>query len=247
MGLILKQTLEEEKYLEVKMPYGPIQSDLQFLQAFNKTASANHRLDLRLYPEPFAGSAAAKVYLLGGNPGWSESDYPLMTSNQPVWDSMMQHSYNPIPSIIHGPTMYWLDPYWNGLIKPVGSYYGGFTWWEEITNHLRNVEKIQDLHLKLFNIDYHPYHSQNIKIDTNINNLPSKACVDEIIKDAFNDKDRIFVILRCKTAWEERLMSILGVTTLPSNVIYLKNPRHVSLTPGNMDPADWSRFVDALK
>ena len=36
MALILKQTLEEEKYLEVKMPNGPLQSDLPFLQAFNK-------------------------------------------------------------------------------------------------------------------------------------------------------------------------------------------------------------------
>lgn len=247
MGLILKQTLEEEKYLEVKMPNGPLQSDLPLLRAYNSTASANHRLDLRLYPEPFAGSAAAKVYLLGGNPGWSESDYPLMTSNQPVWDSMMQHSYNPIPSIIHGPTMYWLDPYWKGLIKPVGSYYGGFTWWEVITNHLRNVEKIQDLHLKLFNIDYHPYHSKKIKIGTSINNLPSKSLVDEIIKDAFKDDERLFVILRCRKAWEDRLMSILGVSKLPFNVIYLNNPYNVRLTPGNMDPADWSRFVDALK
>lgn len=253
MGLILKQTPIGEKYFDVIMHSGKVLSDLPFLQAFNKTLkSANHHLDLSLYPEPFAGNPKAKVYLLSGNPGWSASDNLLMMTNQLVWDSMMQHSYNPIPSIIHSPTMYWLDTDWKSNIKKVidikGNLYdGGFIWWERITSHLRNEENIQDLHLKLFNIDYHPYHSQNVKIDSIINSLPSKACVDEIIKDAFNDKDRIFVILRCKTEWEKRLTSILGVSKLPSNVIYLNSPQNVCLTPGNMDPADWSRFVAALK
>ena len=245
MALIFKQT-NEGKYFD---------GDLPFLQAFNQNANSNHKLDLSLYPEPFAGNADAKVYLLSGNPGWCKYDNPLMTSNQPVWDNMMQHSYNPIPSVGHTPTMYWLDPDWKDQIKPVNGYDGGFSWWEKRTNYLRKkvviqevpkIVGIQDIHKKLFNIDYHPYHSKNIKINTNIHNLPSQVEVDNIIRNAFKNKNRIFIIVRCRKAWEKRLKAILNVQQLPNNVIFLKNPRCAYLTPGNMAKNDWQRLLNAL-
>ena len=236
MALIFKQT-NGDKYFD---------GDLPFLQAFNKNANSNHKLDLSLYPEPFAGNADAKVYLLSGNPGWCDYDYQLMTSNQPIWDKMMQHSYDPIPSVGHTPTMYWLDPSWKKQIKPVNGYDGGFSWWKKRTNYLRVKEGIQDIHKKLFNIDYHPYHSKNIKINTNIHNLPSQVEVNNILKNAFKNKDRIFIIVRCRKAWEERLKAILNVQQLPNNVIFLKNPRCAYLTPGNMAKNDWQRLLNAL-
>lgn len=246
MALIFKQT-NGDKYFD---------GDLLFLQAFNQNANSNHKLDLSLYPEPFAGNADAKVYLLSGNPGWCKYDYLLMTSNQPVWDNMMQHSYNPIPSVGHTPTMYWLDQNWKKQIKPVNGYDGGFSWWEKRTNYLRKkvviqedpkIVGIQDIHKKLFNIDYHPYHSKNIKINTNIHNLPSQVEVDNIIRNAFKNKNRIFIIVRCRKAWEKRLKAILNVQQLPNNVIYLDNPRCAYLTPGNMKKNNgWQRLLNAL-
>ena len=224
MALIFKQT-NEGKYFD---------GDLPFLKAFNQNANSDHKLDLSLYPEPFAGNADAKIYLLSGNPGWCEYDNPLMTSNQPVWDNMMQQSYDPIPSVGHTPTMYWLDPSWKKQIKPVNGYDGGFGWWDKRTNYLRNKVGIQDIHKEIFNIDYHPYHSKNIKINTNIQNLPSKVCVDNIIRNAFKDRSRLFIIVRCRKAWEERLKAILNVQQLPDNVIFLKNPRCAYLTPSNI-------------
>ena len=246
MALIFRQT-SEGKYFD---------GDLPFLKAFNQNANSDHKLDLSLYPEPFAGNADAKIYLLSGNPGWCEYDNPLMTSNQPVWDNMMQHSYNPIPSVGHTPTMYWLDQNWKKQIKPVNGYDGGFSWWEKRTNYLRNkvviqdvpkIEGINDIQKKLFNIDYHPYHSKNIKINTNIHNLPSQVEVNNIIRNAFKNKNRIFIIVRCRKAWEDRLKAILNVQQLPNNVIFLKNPRCAYLTPGNMaNNGDWQRLLNAL-
>lgn len=246
MALIFKQT-NGDKYFD---------GDLPFLQAFNQNANSNHKLDLSLYPEPFAGNADAKVYLLSGNPGWCKYDYLLMTSNQPHWDKMMQQSYNPIPSVGHTPTMYWLDQNWKKQIKPVNGYDGGFSWWEKRTNYLRKkvviqevpkIVGIQDIHKKLFNIDYHPYHSKNIKINTNIHNLPSQVEVDNIIRNAFKNKNRIFIIVRCRKAWEKRLKAILNVQQLPNNVIYLDNPRCAYLTPGNMKKNNgWQRLLNAL-
>ena len=236
MALIFKQT-NGDKYFD---------GDLPFLQAFNQKANSNHKLDLSLYPEPFAGNADAKVYLLSGNPGWCKYDYLLMTSNQPVWDNMMQHSYNPIPSVGHTPTMYWLDQNWKKQIKPVNGYDGGFSWWEKRTNQLPNRSK-SPLDNKLFNIDYHPYHSKNIMINNNIQNLPSQVEVDNIIRNAFKNKNRLFIIVRCRKAWEKRLKAILNVQQLPNNVIYLDNPRCAYLTPGNMKKNDgWKRLLDAL-
>ena len=236
MALIFRQT-NGGKYFD---------GDLPFLQAFNQNANSNHKLDLSLYPEPFAGNADAKVYLLSGNPGWCKYDNPLMTSNQPVWDNMMQHSYNPIPSVGHTPTMYWLDPDWKDQIKPVNGYDGGFSWWEKRTNQLPNRSKLP-LDNKLFNIDYHPYHSKNIKINTNIHNLPSQVEVNNIIRNAFKNKNRIFIIVRCRKAWEDRLKAILNVQQLPNNVIFFDNPRCAYLTPGNMKKNDgWKRLLNAL-
>lgn len=246
MALIFKQT-NGDKYFD---------GDLPFLMAFNQNANSNHKLDLSLYPEPFAGNADAKVYLLSGNPGWCDDDYLLMTSNQPIWDNMMQQSYDPIPSVGHTPTMYWLDQNWKKQIKPVNGYDGGFSWWEKRTNYLREkvvikvihkIEGIKDIHKELFNIDYHPYHSKNIKIENNIQNLQSKVCVDNIIRNAFKNKNRLFIIVRCRKAWEERLKAILNVQQLPNNVIFLKNPRCAYLTPGNMKKIDgWQRLLNAL-
>ena len=236
MALIFKQT-NGDKYFD---------GDLPFLQAFNQNANSNHKLDLSLYPEPFAGNADAKVYLLSGNPGWCKYDYLLMTSNQPHWDKMMQQSYDPIPRVGHTPTMYWLDPDWKDQIKPVNGYDGGFSWWEKRTNQLPNRSK-SPLDNKLFNIDYHPYHSKNIMINNNIQNLPSQVEVDNIIRNAFKNKNRLFIIVRCRKAWEKRLKAILNVQQLPNNVIYLDNPRCAYLTPGNMKKNDgWKRLLNAL-
>ena len=236
MALIFKQT-NGDKYFD---------GDLPFLQAFNQNANSNHKLDLSLYPEPFAGNADAKVYLLSGNPGWCKYDYLLMTSNQPHWDKMMQQSYDPIPRVGHTPTMYWLDQNWKKQIKPVNGYDGGFSWWEKRTNQLPNRSK-SPLDNKLFNIDYHPYHSKNIMINNNIQNLPSQVEVDNIIRNAFKNKNRLFIIVRCRKAWEKRLKAILNVQQLPNNVIYLDNPRCAYLTPGNMKKNDgWKRLLNAL-
>ena len=236
MALIFRQT-NEDKYFD---------GDLPFLQAFNQNANSNYKLDLSLYPEPFAGNADAKVYLLSGNPGWCDYDYQLMKSNQPIWDKMMQQSYDPIPRVGHTPTMYWLDQNWKKQIKPVNGYDGGFSWWEKRTNQLPNCSK-SPLDNKLFNIDYHPYHSKNIKINTNIHNLPSQVEVDNIIRNAFKNKNRIFIIVRCQKAWEKRLKAILNVQQLPNNVIYLDNPRCAYLTPGNMKKNNgWQRLLNAL-
>ena len=233
MALIFKQT-NGDKYFD---------GDLPFLKAFNQNANSDHKLDLSLYPEPFAGNADAKVYLLSGNPGWCKYDYLLMTSNQPLWDKMMQQSYDPIPRVGHTPTMYWLDRKYK--IKPVNGYDGGFSWWDKRTNQLSNCRSHLDN--KLFNIDYHPYHSKNIKINTNIHNLPSQVEVNNILKNAFKNKNRIFIIVRCRKAWEKRLKAILNVQQLPDNVIFLKNPRCAYLTPGNMaNNGDWQRLLNAL-
>ena len=247
MPLHLIQTSTGDKYFD---------GDLDALVKYQEDASKslkhkiNYSLDLQLYPEPFAGNANAKVYLLSGNPGLGSPglDDRLMTSNQPLWDRMMRLSYNPIPSIGHTPTMYWLDLYWKNTIErlPCG-YDGGFNWWEKRTNYLRNKESIADLHEKLFNIDYHPYHSKNIKIDKNIQSLPSTNVVNDILQQAFDDKDRLFIIVRCRNAWVNRLLSILKVKDLPENVIKLSNPRCAYLTPGNMETSDWRKLLSVLK
>ena len=138
MALDLIRTSTGDKYFD---------GDWEALVEYQKAANGIHKLDLSLYPEPFAGNANAKVYLLSGNPGLGSPglDDRLMTSNQPLWDRMMRLSYNPIPSIGHTPTMYWLDLYWKYTIKrlPCG-YDGGFNWWEKRTNYLRNKESKAD-------------------------------------------------------------------------------------------------------
>ena len=83
-------------------------------------------------------------------------------------------------------------------------------------------------------------------ININIQNLPSQVDGENIIRNAFKNKNRIFIIVRCRKAWEKRLKAILNVQQLPNNVIFLKNPRCAYLTPGNMAKNDWQRLLNAL-
>ena len=86
-----------------------------------------------------------------------------------------------------------------------------------------------------------------LKIDNNIKNLPSKTYIDNIIGKAFEDEERLFIIVRCREEWEERLISLLQFQELPKNVIFLKNPQCAYLTPGNMEKNDWQRLLKALQ
>ena len=99
MSLIFQQAPNGDKYFD---------GDQTALDAYQeKNAGTDYGLDLSLYPEPYAGNPDAKVYLLNGNPGWGSLDNQLMTSNQPAWDKMMQHSYD----LNRPQTLYWLDSY----------------------------------------------------------------------------------------------------------------------------------------
>lgn len=248
--------------------------DLNYLINYNQSLTPlnPHWLDLNLYPEPFAGNANALVYILSGNPGWSPYDYQLMQINEPLWGQMMRASYNPLTA-----NMYWLDHTLSPKIQPVQitvngqikDYTGGFGWWEPRTRKLReelanrgkqlglNYNPADKLHERLFNIDYHPYHSKNLKIGNNIQSLPSMNEVDNILKRALNNPDRLFIIVRCRKLWEDRLKNILGIpqtSPFPNqqypNVIMLKNPRCAYLTKNNMiinnTRNDWNRLVDTL-
>ena len=187
--------------------------DIDALDKFNRQMSdPDKKLQEILYPEPYAGNAHAMVYLLDRNPGFvGPDDWVLMKKNESDLDAMMQYSYDPIPSPTHQPTMYWLDPYWKQQIKPLPKGYdGGFAWWWQQTQPLRRyVPNIQD---RLFYVAYHPYHSKKTHINEMIDNLPSCQAINQLILDAFQDRERIFVIARCKTAWYNRLSACLGLS-----------------------------------
>lgn len=122
--------------------------DIDALDKFNSQMSdPDKKLQDLLYSEPYAGNAHAMVYLLDRNPGFVDpDDFKLMEKNESDWKSMMQYSYDPIPSPTHQPTMYWLDPHWKQRIKPLpNGYDGGFAWWWQQTQPLRRyVPNIPD-------------------------------------------------------------------------------------------------------
>ena len=228
MALNLQQTQNSDKYFE---------GDWDALEEYQKAASESYKLDLQLYPEPFAGNPNAPVYILNGNPGLDASDRIIMQRDG--WSDMMEQSYNPT----EGSTMYWLDEQWESKIftptelNSPGTYRSGFRWW------LGNKDRTQDnskwksgiaselknsystLHEKVFNVEYFPYHSKSLNMNL-INDYISArgkdpnsvvSIVNNYLENALK-AGKVFIIMRCEKEWIERLKLILKLISAPNKI-----------------------------
>lgn len=186
-------------------------------------------LQLNAYPEPFIGNSSAPVYLLNGNPG-----------------------AEPNPKNV---TSAFINSLTNSVLNHTGGFFffdknkstiEGYNWWKKYTNKLcQTLGHDPDL----FNIEYFPYHSINLKGIPVLNTtfLPSYDYANFLIRKAIDD-GKIIVIMRLDKCWRKRIPEL----NYYQNVFTLSNPRRVYLTQNNLSgtitqkQAAWGKLISVL-
>ena len=177
--------------------------DCQFIKSYTAFLNSNkkykgndkNKLHLELFPEPFAGSPCAPIYLLGGNPGYNSEDVNWCNSSKACskdYILLMKKNLRHISS-----SFVFFDKKLKG--------YGGFKWWSQ---HID--DEMKD---RIFNIEYFPYHTQKADglkefLDTN----PKVKCgsnryTDHLIHVAMND-GKVIIITRFERFWLSRIQSL---------------------------------------
>lgn len=189
------------------------------------------RVHLDLYPEPFMGDPDAEVYLLNGNPGYSDTDncfaYPSSAMSRML--DVYSHKNR--------------DFLWNDSSSPVQTLcpksgrtiiHPGHGYWQKRLNQLTQQLKHNP---RLFVLELYPYHSEKFYSFMR-KPLPSFAYTKDLVNDAMT-QNKIIIFLRHQKDWEN---VIPGLKAYP-HVYTLNSGRNISLTPGNMPAAVWNGLL----
>ena len=162
----------------------------------------NNCLHLELFPEPFLGHPDAPIYLLGGNPGYSDNDLECLMTTKGYLDILKK-------SIVHEyKTSEYNDTDFGFFDERIAESEAA-KWWNTHVN-----EKIRD---KIFNIEFFAYHSKKADglkkyFDTIDSKNPQPTCAsneyaDSLIDKAMIDK-KILIITRFKKYWFKRIKKL---------------------------------------
>lgn len=169
-------------------------------------------------PGPHLGDPNANVYWLLGNPGGYVPGIPNLVL-------MNNLTFNAGGNI---------------LVNQQYSSHPGFCWlmknWKAIINATGSIPDI-------FTIDYFPFHSKNLQpFMRNPSLLPSYDYYNTLIDNAIN-MNKVIVIGRLQSEWMTRVPQLSNY----KNLICLKNPRNVALSPGNMSALEWTMLLNAVQ
>ena len=200
--------------------------DQKVIQTLAQSDRDNLYLDL--FPEPFIGDPDADVYLLNGNPGFSDLDSCFSCSS--ALSSIMKGIYShKIKDFL------WNDP--NNPIKatcPITKrtiIAQGQVYWQKRLKELSKA--VNSYHLKLFNLEFYPYHSKTF-LPFMQKPLPSFDYTRDLVNDAIS-KGKMIIILRHKDEWENAIPGLNKYRTYS-----LTNPRSSYLTKRNLENPAWT-------
>ena len=208
----------------VKKYYKKIQcqietTDNEFLNTFNPT-NEKYRPQRDLRPCPFEGDLKnAKVILLLANPGFTPSGKDKSSKKDHDRDGFDDWGL------------------WGLSSKTKSSMHG---WWRKrLKSFIRDIdskEEWRQLSLKIASVQAVPWASEQFH---EMNGLPSKEIIANLVKELSNDK--YFVVMRQRSYWSEILMG-----RSKEKIMLTKNPRCSYLSEGNMDSADFKKLKSLL-
>lgn len=185
-----------------------------------------------LYPEPYMGDPDARVYLLNGNPGYSDTDNCFSFPSS-VMHSIMPDVYSHrIRSFI-----------WNDYQNPVQTIcprtgrtivHPGHEYWQK---KLKRLTQEIGHNPKIFVLEFFPYHSRSF-LPFMKKPLYSFDYTKDLIENAIG-LNKLFFVLRHESEW---LAAIPNLKT--ANLFTLKSKIGAYLTPGNMDSHAWSTLLN---
>lgn len=194
--------------------------DYDFLNTFNPV-NEKYRPQRNLQPCPFEGDLKnAKVILLLANPGFTPTGKPNESNER-------DHDRNGFDD--------W--GLWGLSSKTKCSMHG---WWRKrLKSFVRDIdseEEWRQLSLKIASVQAVPWASEQFH---EMNGLPSKAMIANLVKELSNDK--YFIVMRQRSYWSEILMN-----RSKEQIMFTKNPRCSYLSEGNMDSADFKKLKSLL-
>lgn len=186
---------------------------------------------LDLYPEPFIGDPDADVYLLNGNPGYSDQDNCFSCPS--VMSSFMADVYS------HKDRSF----FWNDGNRPVRAtcpktgrsiVHQGQVYWQR---RLKELTEAVGHNPRLFELEFFPYHSKDF-YGFMKEPLPSFDYTRSLVEDAMRKGKAIF-ILRHKAEWESAVPNLKTYHTFS-----LISPRSTYLTKNNMCREAWNALLE---
>ncbi len=188
-----------------------------------------------LLPEPFMGDLHSEVYVLNGNPGYSQLD--SFYKGDGLLEQLIKDNLN-----LKVPNLLWLDSAkpirqkyinnggkWPVYAKSGNKIKDGYEWWNEAAGKLVRLLS----HTPRFcNIEYFPYHTEKKDKIMKIKNLPSNAFADWYVRDAIRNEKWI-IIVRCFKEWLERIPE-LQVYNQYSGRVLVGDSARVYLTQHNL-------------
>ena len=188
------------------------------------------KLCLELHPEPFVGDPDAAVYLLTGNPGFSDQDncFFCLDTLPTILTDVYSHKNK---------DFFWIDPKYKIEAECPRSkrtiVHPGQEYWQK---RLRELTRVLGRTPRLFELEYYPYHSKDF-YSFMMEPLPSFEYTKQLVKKAIKEKKTIF-ILRHKKEW------LAAIPELKNNYHTLTSPRNTYMTSGNMSKEAWSDLIN---
>jgi hypothetical protein len=189
------------------------------VEAFNRRAAPEHRIDVDVLPEPFIGPWDAPLVLLSLNPGWDPEDREVHARSEV--DAVIRRN------LAGGATsFYYLDE----VLRDTP----GGRWWR------KRVARIIDAAgpvaaRRMLVVEYFPYHTAHFHRSTP--RVPSRAFALYLVREAMR-RDAWVICMRARNAWLEAIPELAS----HSRFGVLKNPQNVTVSPGNFD-----RFTEMVE
>lgn len=201
----------------------------KYLSRCQSDTSTNPNKDsLNLWPEPYLGNPEAPVYLLNGNPGYSNMDH--LFTEDPDFVNLMQNNLRHSTQQPNNDFVYF------NAIQTRGLVHGGYLWWNDRIEQLKNA--LAGRYPFVFDIEYSPFHSQNGQMPSqrSLEQTEAYQYTNELLAKAIKS-GKIFIIMRKQNEWITRLEFIAkknGLTLNYDKIMKLSSASNVSITPNNL-------------
>jgi hypothetical protein len=201
-----------------------LKQDELMIKQFNEKAKEDFKIKTELMPEPFYGSPNGSVYILALNPGYTEGEE--------AW-----HQNSDFLNVLKKNLNHENEKYPNYFFDHKYEDHPGYIWWNQKTRwFLKDMgegDRSRKLSEEIFCVEYFPYHSRKYQdvpkwmLDDALSG--HKKYIKHLLGGAISNGKAI-VILRSRRRWYEFIPELEKY----ENTFLVKNPRNVSLSPGNI-------------
>jgi len=205
-----------------------LEIDAPHIEAVNRHAKPEHRLDLRMIPVPFLGNRAAPLVVLGLNPSYQPDSLDVETGTAPLAEALRANLGSDPRGHVHP-----------GLASKF-AHTGGGRWWRKCLKALIELgHDPDDLARRVLAVDFHGYRSKSWQAIPLT--LPSQHYGFHLVGAAI-DRGATIVVTRGVRHWEVAVPRLFGYRSL----VLVKNVRSATVSTRNCGEEEFARVRKAL-